>query len=120
MYVGSGRNLTTRLLGLFSNGWMIVFFIVFPSKFRHVLFLMKKNREHQRIIDSGAYKCEVQRRVLYSNKEGFSIAEHLNEFQNIVNQLSSMKMSCNHCCCLVPYWVVGKHWWFLLGAVCFA
>ena len=42
MYVGSGRNLTARLSGLFNNCWMIVFFIMFPSKFRHVLFFMKE------------------------------------------------------------------------------
>jgi len=69
--MGSGRSLTARPVGLFDNGWMIVFLIMFPPKFWHIhyernwrIFMRETARNKAFLIQK--LNCEVQGRVFYS------------------------------------------------------
>jgi len=64
---------------------------MFPSKFLHILYGRNWSLYERKTAGNNIFLIRKIVNVKYEKR--FSIVEHLNEFQSVVNQLSSMKTS---------------------------
>ena len=64
---------------------------MFSPKFWYILY--ERNRSLYEIKTAGNNALLIWKLVNVNYKEAFSIAKYLNEFQSVVNQLLSMKIS---------------------------
>lgn len=65
------------------------------------------------MIQNKAFFIVKRRLVHLRYKDGCSMSEHMNDFQDIVNRLSNLlcyRMSCKHVCFWVPCLTVGILW----------